>query len=58
MRRRDKHGQTHLVQELQVYQVIIGTALRYEGFTRIDPLVPVWSRAHDTASQSRKVATE
>lgn len=50
---RDKRLKSHLIQELQVHQIVIGAALYDEGFTGIDSLVPAWSRGGDDATESR-----
>lgn len=39
---RRKHLGSHLIQELQVHQIVVGAALYDDGFTGIDPLVPAW----------------
>ena len=43
----DKHLKSYFIQKLQVYHIIIRRALDDEGFTSIDPLVPVRSQGHD-----------
>lgn len=49
---RDKGLESHLVQELQVHQIVVRAALYDEGFTGIDPLVPVWSQGGDNATET------
>lgn len=49
---RDQRLESHLIQELQVHQIVVGAALYDEGFTGIDPLVPAWSRGGDNATES------
>ena len=56
--RDNKYVKSHLIQALQVHQIIIRTALYYQGFTSIDPLVPVWSQGHDNASERSKVTSK
>lgn len=50
---RDKHLNSHLIQELQVHQIVVGAAFYDEGFSCIDPLVPAWSQGGGKASESR-----